>query len=265
MTCGHCGRISPAGTPVCPGCGTTLILELSDAAIEPPALPTPDDAVVISAAPWRGGVPLSRPEPESVLEPAPVAFADLPVPPPPAPSFESPPPSSLPWASEIPSPAPIPAPPEAPLEYAGFWRRFAAAFLDGIVLWAVSVPFFVLWILPHFGLTVDQFETLGSDRQMEIGGGYLLYFITTLLAEFMYFALFESSRRRATLGRIVVGIQVLDGHGQRIHLGRALGRRLARFLSGITIGIGFLVQLFTRRRQALHDVVAGTLVVRVRT
>jgi uncharacterized RDD family membrane protein YckC len=262
MTCGHCGRISPAGTVVCPGCGTTLMLELSDTAIEPPALPTPDDAVVIPAAPWRGGVPLSRPE--SAPEPATLAFTDLPASPP-AVSFESPPPSSPTWASEIPSPAPIPAPPQAALEYAGFWRRFAAAFLDGIVLWAVSVPFFVLWILPHFGLTVDQFETMGSDRQMEIGGGYLLYFITTLLAEFMYFALFESSRRRATLGRIVVGIEVVDVHAQRIHLGRALGRRLARFLSGLTIGIGFLVQLFTRRRQALHDAVAGTLVVRVRT
>lgn len=263
MTCATCGRISPAGTPVCPGCGATLIVELPDTTIEPPPLPPPDDAVVIPAAPWRGGVPAARPVPE----PAPVAFRDAPAPPPPSPSasFEPLLPSSSPWAAEIPPPIPTPVTQEAALEYAGFWRRFAAAFLDGIVLWAVSVPFFVLWILPHFGLTVDQFETLTSERQMEIGGGYLLYGIVTLLTEFMYFALFESSRRRATLGRIALGIQVVDVHGQRIHLGRALGRRLARFLSSLTIGIGFLVQLFTRRRQALHDTVAGTLVVRVRT
>jgi uncharacterized RDD family membrane protein YckC len=263
MTCATCGRISPAGTPVCPGCGATLIVELSDTAIEPPPFPPPDDAVVIPAAPWRGGVPAARAEPEPKPESVAVAFNDEPAPPP-ATSFEPLPPPSPAWGG-LPSPIPTQAPPEAPLEYAGFWRRFAAAFLDGIVLWAVSVPFFVLWILPHFGLTVDQFETLSSERQMEIGGGYLLYFIVTLLAEFMYFALFESSRRRATLGRIVVGIQVVDVHGQRIHLGRALGRRLARFLSSLTIGIGFLVQLFTRRRQALHDTVAGTLVVRVRS
>jgi uncharacterized RDD family membrane protein YckC len=227
---------------VCPYCGATLIVELTEAEAEQMVPASDRSEPMEPAAPWPPLAPTgSAPAPSE-----PIAAAT------PAPSQ---------WAT-FGSPAAPVAPPAPQFVYAGFWRRRLAAFLDGIVLFALAVPFFVLWMLPHNSVTMEQYEAMSSEQQMEILGSYLLYFIVVTLTEFLYFSLFESSRRRATLGRMAMGIVVVDVHGRRIHLGRALGRRLARILSGLTLLIGFLIQLFTRRRQALHDKIAGTLVVR---
>ncbi|HEY0233205.1 MAG TPA: RDD family protein, partial [Dokdonella sp.] len=76
-----------------------------------------------------------------------------------------------------------------------------------------------------------------------------------------YYAGFESSRHQATLGKQAIGIQVTDLEGRRLSLGRALGRWFAASLSYLTLYIGFFMAGFTQRKQALHDYVAGTLVV----
>jgi uncharacterized RDD family membrane protein YckC len=78
----------------------------------------------------------------------------------------------------------------------------------------------------------------------------------------LYFAILESSVWQATLGKRALGVVVTDLSGDRISFGRATGRHFAHYLSAIFL-IGFLVQPFTAKRQALHDKIAGTLVVRV--
>jgi len=74
----------------------------------------------------------------------------------------------------------------------------------------------------------------------------------------------ESSARQATLGKMAVGIVVTDERGARISFGRATGRFFAKFLSMLILYVGYLMAAFTEKKQGLHDVLAGTLVVRRR-
>ena len=82
------------------------------------------------------------------------------------------------------------------------------------------------------------------------------------LVGWLYFALLHSSGRQASLGKRALGIKVTDLNGERISFARASGRYLAYLAVCVfTLGLGLLMAGFTRRRQALHDMIAGTLVV----
>jgi uncharacterized RDD family membrane protein YckC len=82
------------------------------------------------------------------------------------------------------------------------------------------------------------------------------------LGNWLYFSLMESSSSQGTLGKIACGLKVTDTRGRRISFGRATGRYFAKILSGLTLGIGYLMVGWTRQKRGLHDFVAGTLVVR---
>ena len=244
MICPRCGHEAQPGASFCPNCGTSLRVDAAGSDPAERSLPPAEEPSVRAPSPWSEGTSWEpRPEPPA----SPGLSGWEPVAPPPAAPFAA--------------PGPL-APPAPALVYAGFWRRWWAAVLDNIVLWALSVPFIILWMLPHMNIDPEDYEALPPEQQMEVFGAWLLFWLVTTLMEFLYFSLFESSRRRATLGRMALGIQVTDVHGNRIGLGRAFLRRLARILSVLTFGIGFLVSLFSRRRQTLHDLLAGTLVVR---
>jgi uncharacterized RDD family membrane protein YckC len=72
----------------------------------------------------------------------------------------------------------------------------------------------------------------------------------------------ESSAWQATLGKKILGLKVTDLSGNRITFARASGRFFGKILSGMILGIGFLMAGFTARKQALHDILAGCLVLR---
>ena len=72
----------------------------------------------------------------------------------------------------------------------------------------------------------------------------------------------ESSSNQATVGKMALGIQVTDLEGNRISFGKALGRNLAKIISALIFYIGFIMAAFTAKKQALHDMIAGTLVVK---
>jgi len=78
----------------------------------------------------------------------------------------------------------------------------------------------------------------------------------------LYYPLLESSGRQATFGKQICGLAVTDSRGERISFGRGLARQLAKFLSAMALGVGFLMVAFTDRKRGLHDMIAGTLVVR---
>jgi uncharacterized RDD family membrane protein YckC len=133
------------------------------------------------------------------------------------------------------------------IRYAGFWPRVGAAFIDGILLWFVQmIVGFALGIL------------LGRS-QAPIG---LLLQVFSISLDWLYSALMESSVFQATLGKLVLGIRVTNLSGQRITFGHASGRHFGKFLSAITLGIGYLMAGFTEQKQALHDLVASTLVIK---
>ncbi len=152
------------------------------------------------------------------------------------------------------SPVTITPPPEHPvISYAGFWRRFWAYILDAIILDFVSIP---VWI--RFGLfkNFPKLGSLPSDHSMLL----LLDWIFVLLF-WLYYAIMESSRLQATIGKMALGIIVTDENGNRINFGRATGRHFAKLLSFLSLCIGFMMAGWTKKKQAMHDKIAGTLVI----
>lgn len=145
--------------------------------------------------------------------------------------------------------------------YVGFWRRLVAALVDGVILWIVVwIATFALQdtlpIAMDEGMTVDNFwRTFVVSIVTQLA--------VSLVVGWVYCAGFESSAWQATPGKRLLGIAVTDLAGRRITFARATGRYAAESLSSALFLIGYLVQLFTEKRQALHDVLAGTLVVRV--
>lgn len=129
--------------------------------------------------------------------------------------------------------------------YAGFWRRFAAWILDGLLLSLVTLPFTLQF---DGGVAAEAARTSAAGT------------ISTVVG-WLYFALMESSAKQATVGKMALGIIVTDLDGRRLGFGRATGRYFAKILSALTLGIGFLMAGFTERKQALHDMVASCLVV----
>lgn len=134
--------------------------------------------------------------------------------------------------------------------YAGFWRRFAALLIDGIVIGVL------------FGLIATPIEHILPSLDpvlahvLQSGLGIVILY----LGIGIYFILMESSRLQGTLGKRLVGIRVTDMKGDRITLLRATGRTLAKVLNAGTFYVGFLIAAFTEQKQGLHDVLASTLV-----
>jgi uncharacterized RDD family membrane protein YckC len=87
-------------------------------------------------------------------------------------------------------------------------------------------------------------------------------FIIRTILHWLYFALMESSTWQATLGKKALGLEVTDLEGKRIGFGRASGRFFGKILSVLILWIGFIMAGFTEKKQALHDMLAGTLVIR---
>ena len=77
-----------------------------------------------------------------------------------------------------------------------------------------------------------------------------------------YYAGMESSVRQATTGKGILGLRVTDLDGNRITFLRAAIRDLAKIISAFILLIGFIMVAFTERKQGLHDMIAGTLVVK---
>ena len=137
--------------------------------------------------------------------------------------------------------------------YAGFWRRVIAYFIDAIVVWVV------LGVL--IGIVSLVGGTLVDDSGAVNPALFLLYPLV-LIGIWLYFALMESSVSQATLGKMALSIKVTDLEGRRIGFGRATGRWFGKFVSGAILYIGFMMAGWTAKKQALHDMMAGTLVIR---
>jgi uncharacterized RDD family membrane protein YckC len=90
----------------------------------------------------------------------------------------------------------------------------------------------------------------------------LLLNLVILILGVIYFAMFESSAMQGTPGKRAMGLIVTDLQGNRISFLRALGRYFAKILSGLILLIGYIMVAFTERKQGLHDMIAGTLVLR---
>jgi uncharacterized RDD family membrane protein YckC len=149
--------------------------------------------------------------------------------------------------------------------YAGFWKRFAAYLIDSIIMSAVT--FLVLIpILAMIGIGAGVSSAMENSEAAAglIGlliGAYLFSIFVLVIAQWLYFALMESSSRQATLGKMALGIIVTDMNGGQISFGKATGRYFGKIVSSMVMCIGYLMVAFTEKKQGLHDMMAGTLVV----
>ena len=137
-------------------------------------------------------------------------------------------------------------------EYAGFWRRYFALCIDDLI--ESMIAFAGAFFLYQGGCLRDT-----SPEKT------LIVYPMALLVVWLYNALMESSSLQATVGKLALGIKVTDVNGNRISFLRATGRCFGKvFLSSMFFSIGYLLALFTGRKQALHDLIAGTIVVKGR-
>lgn len=135
------------------------------------------------------------------------------------------------------------------MKYATFWQRFAALFIDSVILQILAL---------FLGLIIGVVSgILGVSPE----GVQVLGFIAGFLLSWLYYALMESSAKQATLGKMAMEIYVTDLDGKRLTFARATGRDFAKIISVLTLLIGYLMVFFTDKKQALHDQIAGTLVV----
>jgi uncharacterized RDD family membrane protein YckC len=178
-----------------------------------------------------------------------------------------PPPGATPILTAPPSYAPPAqtswqAPIARPVAYAGFWLRFVAWFIDRIVLQfagsIITLPFAASVGIREFLRT----HPTSPEDFIPLFENMRKFFLIILALEWLYYALLESSAWQATLGKKALGLEVTDLAGVRITFGRATGRYFARYISFFTIGIGYIMAGFTQKKQALHDMIAGTLVIR---
>jgi len=139
----------------------------------------------------------------------------------------------------------------APQYFAGFDQRWLASVLD----W-----FMVLLVIIFFGV-IALLST--SDKSTQIMIALSVLGIIPIV-NFIYHVVMEASPKQATYGKQILKIKVTDLLGERIDVARSLGRNVAKILSVLTLFIGYLYSFFNSKQQCLHDVVAGTLVIKDR-
>jgi uncharacterized RDD family membrane protein YckC len=156
------------------------------------------------------------------------------------------------------------------VRYAGFWRRVLAVVID-LVLLAPAIQFgkefFYLtqWRWDQQGMLELADPTTQAEREetavvmakQMAAFGTLIFFVAM-----PYYVLTESSALQGTLGKRILGLKVTGLNGERIRLGRAFVRYWARMISAMPWQFGFVMAAFTSKKQALHDMLAKTLVVR---
>ena len=136
-------------------------------------------------------------------------------------------------------------------DYSSGMRRLGAFIVDRIALhmffslliWRWWNPFDYDYDIIHWGWHIWGFNVIRETINI------------------IYYSLMESSRYQGTLGKIAMGIKVVDHNNQRLEFPRALLRNLSKILSGFLLGLGYIMIIFDDRKQGLHDKIADTLVV----
>jgi uncharacterized RDD family membrane protein YckC len=227
MFCTKCGSLVAEGGRFCRTCGQPI-----GAAVE-----TPEETV--SPASWL----------EPALAPAVATIAA-----PPVVSYGVP---------VAPSAGILPAP------YAGFWLRVVSYLIDSAIM-GVAFGAIAAVTLATVGVRFFRGFVPGMHDQAPnpmvpaaVLGVILVLLPLTIVVTWIYFAAMESSAHQGTLGKIALGLFVTDLYGRRVSFGRATGRFFAKFITGlIPFLIGYIMAGFTEKRQALHDMIAGCLVLK---
>jgi len=138
-----------------------------------------------------------------------------------------------------------------PQYYGSFDQRLLASAIDWFIISGVFIFFMVIGLLLNSDKAVQLFIIIGLLLAIPV-------------AKLIYHIIMESSPKQATIGKGILGIKVCDMNGERLTLAHSAGRNLAKILSVLTLFIGYLLAFFNSKQQCLHDMVAGTLVMKDR-
>jgi uncharacterized RDD family membrane protein YckC len=178
------------------------------------------------------------------------------------------------YSPTVGAPAYAPAPVAA--HYGGFWIRFVAYFVDSLI---IGVPMLVIILIAVFafgafgGLSAlknlpanpdpDQIQQQIMPMVGALIGAYALVIAASIVIGWLSFALMESSARQATFGKAMLSLKVTDANGNRLSFGHASGRFFSKIITGLVpFFIGYIMAGFTAKKQALHDFIASTLVIK---
>src|SRR3954462_2957400 len=144
------------------------------------------------------------------------------------------------------------------LNYAGFWIRFCAKFVDGLVLLVVAIPFLIF-----VGVTAAKQGTGAGGPPpwlmgIQIGGQLVITGFSVAYTTFFH------GKWGATLGKMACGLRVVPPQGTPITYGRSFGRSMAEILSGLVCYVGYIIAAFDGQKRSLHDHIANTRVIRIR-
>lgn len=153
------------------------------------------------------------------------------------------------------------------VEYAGFWERVLAFVIDNVLI-GVGIALIVIPLLFLTGLgavltRIAQDEDLGDAGFFLIIGMFLVAATASIVVTWLYHAFMESSEWQATVGKRALGLIVTDMAGRRVSFGRSTGRHFGKIITNLVPAfLGYIMAAFTEKRQALHDMMAGCLVLR---
>lgn len=139
----------------------------------------------------------------------------------------------------------------------GFGRRLTAQLIDYFLLSSLTLALFSL-----LGIAGDYqrgYHGLDAYQEMAGSGGFVM---ASIAVAWLYFSLMETFRS-ASIGKLILGLRVVDDEGCMISFGKATGRFFSKMLSGLILGIGFLIMLTDENRETLHDGITKTQVIEV--
>jgi uncharacterized RDD family membrane protein YckC len=153
--------------------------------------------------------------------------------------------------------------------YAGFWLRFVAVLIDGLLIGVVQFVA-IMPLLAIFGIgvasNIENMESMDEAQAVSMVGSMmamgLAVQVVFVVIQTLYFSLMESSGKQATIGKMVLGLKVTDINGEKLDFAKALVRNLGKIVSTFIMFIGYIMAGFTEKKQALHDMMASTLVVK---
>ncbi|MBO1347416.1 MAG: RDD family protein [Hormoscilla sp. GUM202] len=138
-----------------------------------------------------------------------------------------------------------PHPPAPLIKYAGFWRRFAADFIDKMILIIVSL--------------IISLITYESTPDVDF---LALWLFNYIIIGFVYGSVMDSSPTQGTLGKMAIGIAVTTVKVKRLTYEKASQRHVSKLISYLTILIGFVLAGVTKKKRTLHDIISGCIVIR---
>lgn len=139
--------------------------------------------------------------------------------------------------------------------YGGFWIRFAAKVIDGIIvmLFSFAVTLLIKYVYPVPDPSKHSMEAVRN-------WGIVVNVLVNLL-NIAYYTYFHG-KYAATIGKMICGLKIITPDGGRVSYLRAFGRFFAEIVSGMILAIGYIMAGFDKQKRALHDRICSTRVVR---